>query len=195
MSDTYKVYGPSATRHKRRLAQFTRRAGAVVLVLFWVLTIVGGVVLLIAGLEGKQEASRLAAAPICTAGRAGGCRLEERVTVIDLNTYYPARGPSTRFVKVQRPEGGIQNIQDHDGDLFPLLYVTEALNAELWKGAVIKLDDGAGHFLIADDSPVITGSVLPFTGTFLIVAGAALLAVTLRGLVLQKRLSQRLMQS
>ncbi len=180
---------PSSKVVQRRLivGRVLKVGGPIFLTLFWLLTIVGGIVVLANGLSGHQEAALLASAPVCASGQVDGCRLDERVTVVDLDTTAPGRGPINRFVKVQTPDGSIQNVQDHEGDLFSQLYVTEELNAELWKGTVIRLDDDAGQYLIAEDSPVVTGAVLPFTGAFFIVAGSVLLAVSVRGLVLQRR--------
>ncbi len=179
--------GQPSLGRRRVVGRVIKRVGPILLILFWLLTIVVGIVVLASGLVGRQEAASLAVAPVCVSGQVAGCRLDEQVTVVDLNTYSPARGPTTRFVEVQTPDGSTQNVQDHEGDLFPLLYIDEELNAELWKGTVIKLDDGAGHNLIADDSPVVTGAVLPVTGSFFIIAGAILLAVTVWSLVRQGR--------
>jgi hypothetical protein len=85
------------------------------------------------------------------------------------------------MVDVRVPDGSTQQVQAHDNnDLYPLLHASERLNAELWNGSIIQMDDGAGHQLVAEDSPVVTGSFLPVFGVLATVGGAVLLFLLLR---------------
>lgn len=51
-------------------------------------------------------------------------------------------------MEVQTPNGATQSLAvqpAHDGDLYGRLRVNQQVNAQLWNGSIIELDDSAGH--------------------------------------------------
>jgi hypothetical protein len=172
--------GSSPAEQPRRGAGTRAGRGSVFWMLFFGLAfILGGTEALVLGLVRQQDAARLAAAPVCVAGQQSGCRLDEQVIVVSLTTESAGRaGTPTQIVNVQTPDGNTQSVYagEHDVDLWSRLYVNEAVQAELWNGRVIRLDDGAGHYLLADDSPVVTAWLFPLVGLVGVSLGGLLLA-------------------
>lgn len=150
--------------------------------IFALLFIIGGIEALALGVVRLQDANRLAAAPLCASGQQDGCRLDERVTIVDLNTDYSARNGPVKTVKVRTPDDNTQIVYatDHDAGLWSRLQVSEAVNAELWNGFVIRLDDGAGHYLVADDSPAVTSVLFPIIGILAVIGGGVIIAFYVR---------------
>jgi hypothetical protein len=170
-------------RQTQQTGRRGRKVALVFVIVFLLLIILGGIDALVVGLTAQQEAAKLAVAPVCAYGQTTGCKLDEKVTVVDLYTNYPSRSAPEYMVDVRVPDGSTQQVQAHDNnDLFPLLRVSEKLNAELWNGSIIQMDDGAGHRLVAEDSPVVTGSFLPVIGVLAIIGGALLLVLLVRNL-------------
>ncbi len=175
--------GPAPAVKPRHMAGTrTGRRGILWPLLFGLLLIIGGGEALVLGLVRQQDAARLAAAPLCAPAQQIGCRLDEPVTVVALATESAGRGGSTRVVKVQTPDGSTQSVyaNDHDAGLWSQLHTGEAMQAELWNGSVIRLDDGAGHYLIADDSPVVTSVLFPIIGLLALGMGGILLFFCVR---------------
>jgi hypothetical protein len=182
---------PQETRRKPRRAVGQAGLGRMIWpILVSLVIILGGVEFLVGGLVRQQEAASLAAAPVCASGQLVGCRLDERVTVVDKYTEEAGRsGDLRQIVKVQTPDGSTQIVYatDHDVGLWSRLYTSEELNAELWKGSIIRLDDGAGHYVLADDSPAVTAVLFPIIGAVATIAGGLLLAVVVQALLRQRR--------
>lgn len=173
----------------RRSAVRARRGGVIWPILFSLALILGGIEALALGLVRQQEAARLAAAPVCASGQLAGCRLRERVTVLDAYIEDRGRyGGTSREVKVRTPDGKSQIVtaNSYDVGLWSTLYVTEQLNAELWNGSVIRLDDAAGRYLLADDSPAVTSVLFPIIGALAVIAGGIILGYFVRRLSRQK---------
>lgn len=157
--------------------------------LFWplifaALLLLGGGEALVVGLVRAQDAARLAAAPVCAAGQAADCRLDEQVTVLAVTLESAGRAGSVHVVHVQTPDGHTQAVyaSDHDAGLRDRLAAGTQVNAELWNGFVVRMDDGAGHYLLADDSPAVTAILFPLIGLGAVAAGGFLLAFCVRRL-------------
>jgi hypothetical protein len=127
--------------------------------IFSLLVLFAGIASLAMAVRQQQESARLAAAPVCAPGQqpeSTPCKVDERVTVTDLHTDEAGRsGYVSRIVTVQTPGGSTQTMDSHDQDfgLWDRLRVNEQVTAELWEGNVVRLDDGAGHYLLAGDDP------------------------------------------
>ena len=137
-----------------------RRVVIILMTLFSLIVVFAGIASLAMGVQQQQQAARLAAAPVCPPGQqhpeSTPCRLDERVTVIDRYSDEAGRsGYTSQVVQVQTPDGRSQTMYSHDQDfgLWDRLQVHEQVNAELWEGNVVRLDDGAGHYLLAGDDP------------------------------------------
>jgi len=141
------------------------------------------------GVRQQTDAARLAAAPVCAPGQqhpeSTPCKLDEQVTVTDLSTEEAGRsGYVTQAVTVQTPDRSTQTVysQDQDFGLWGRLHVNEQVNAELWEGTVVRLDDGAGHYLLAGDD--LGGSY--FAGVLLTALGVLMLVFFVRVLLRER---------
>jgi hypothetical protein len=72
---------------------------------------------------------------------------------------------------------------DNDFGLWSRLHVNDQVNAELWEGNVVRLDDGAGHYMVVGDNQ---GTVLG-AGVLLLVLGGLLLGLFVRRYLLKPR--------
>jgi hypothetical protein len=140
------------------------------------------------GINAAGEATRYQRAPVCDSGQTVGCRVHERVTVLDWQTISGSRGGSTSYVTVQMPGGGTQVIQEASGDLFPTLLIGQLLNAELWKGTIMVLDDGEGRQLVSSDNPSYIAGRDPVSGVLILLFGV-FWAVILWVLVARRRVA------
>jgi hypothetical protein len=129
------------------------------------------------GINAGAEAARYQQAPVCAPGESVGCREHERVTVIDWQSISSARGPSSRYVTLQLPGGGTQVVQDESGDLYPTLLIGQELDAELWNGTIMLLDDGEGRQLISSDNPTSIAGRDPVSGVLVALFGVFWLAI------------------
>jgi len=168
----------------------SERAGAIVLMLIVLLLISGGLISVFQDVVQQQATSRLAAAPVCAPGQqhteSAGCKLEERVKVTDFYTEEAGRsGYVTQNVKVQAPDGTTYTMYSSDNDfgLWSRLHVNDQVNAELWEGNVVRLDDGAGHYMVAGDSQ----STSLGAGVLLLVMGGLSLGLFVRRYLLKPR--------
>jgi len=156
-----------------------------------------GLPLLIIGtallVDGLVETVALDVAPVCAPGQVVDCRLHEQVTVLDINVQrHPPANDYTRsgrggfyytwYVHVQLPDGSTQGVQVQDDINFLLHFVGpgEKLNAELWRGRIIRMDYSGGGIdivLIPEDSPEVKGPEHKFWGTIIMILGGIFLAV------------------
>jgi len=165
----------------------------ITLVLLGLLGLVGlgiGVTLIVTGINAGAEAVRYRQAPVCASGQGVDCREHERVTVLDWHTVTGSRGGSTRYVTVQLPGGDTQVVQDDSGDLYPTLLIGQDLNAELWNGTIMILDDGEGRQLISSDNPGSIAARDPVSGVLVTLFGVFFLAI-LWVLVARRRSARR----
>lgn len=187
MPDSPKGWTSTGRKHRRAPGARGGRVVAILMALFSVLVVLAGIASLAQGVAQQQQAARLAAAPVCGPGQPAGCRLDERVTVLDFNSQEAGRsGYVSQSVEVRTPDGSIQTAYSHDQDfgLWSRLHVNEQLNAQLLDGNVVRLDDGAGHYLLAGDDP--TGSY--FAGVFLTALGGLMLVFFIRVVLRQMRM-------
>ncbi len=180
MTDSMK--GRSSNTRPRSFAG-TRggRASVIWLLIFSVLILLGGIEFLILGFLRIQDAASLSAAPVCAFAQQTGCKLSEQVVVVDRYIERTAR-TADQVVKVRTPDDNTQIVysNDHDEGLWSRLQIGDKVKAELWNGSVIRLDDGAGHYIVADDSPEVTSILFPILGAVAVVGGGALLFFSVR---------------
>lgn len=174
MPNLHEGWTSTGSKHRRVPGVRARRVVLILMTLFSLLVLFAGIASLAQGLEQKQRADRLAAAPACGPGQQTGCKSDERVTVVNFNSEEAGRsGYISQDVEVRTPDGSTQTVFSHDQDfgLWSRLQVNEYLNAELLDGNIVRLYDSAGHYLLAGDEP--TGSY--FTGVLFTALGGLML--------------------
>jgi len=189
MPDLHKGRSSTAAGPGRNSRPRSGRAGIIWLIVISLLFILGGIEVLALGVVRIQDAAQLSAAPVCTSSQQTGCRLDEQVVVVDrYKESQSARGPLEQIVKVRTPDDNTYTVpaSDHDSGLWSQLQIGEKVKAELWEGSVIRLDDDAGHYILADDSPVVTSVLFPIIGVLAVIGGGALLVFSVRALRRQR---------